>query len=96
MDLLRVNYLAVSSCYFSSFCKYSYTDGVFYCFIYKTFNVDMSSVLAIVLLDIKDFSGAVSPSVNIFKQYYLTYTPAFITSRYFLPGVARSYIKGSK
>ena len=95
MDLLRVHYLAVSSCYFSSFCKYSFTDGVFYGSIYKIINVDMSSVLDIVLLDIKDVSGAVSPSVNFLKQYHLTYTPAFITSRYFLPGVARSYKKGS-
>lgn len=57
--------------------------------------MDKSSVLDIVLLGIKDVSGAVSPFVNILKQYYLTYTPTFITSRYFLPGVARSYIKGS-
>lgn len=55
-----------------------------------------SCVWDIVLLDRKDVSGAVSASVNIFKQYSLTYTPAFITSRYFLPGVAMSYTKGSK
>ena len=55
-----------------------------------------SSVWDIVLFDIKDVSGAVSAYVIIFKQYYLTYTPAFITSRHFLTWVARSYIKGSK